>query len=92
MSVYAFTVILAGVTEMTEDLAEDLFVAGCDDGSPCSSEGVAAVGFDREADSLVQAIRSAVADVQKAGCRVARVMIEPEDLRIGEASGLGSRR
>lgn len=77
---YHFTVILAGVDEMSEDLAEALFEAGCDDGSPWSSGGVAAIGFDREAESFEQAVRSAIADVQKAGCHVAWVKIEPDDL------------
>ena len=80
MATYRFTVILAGLEEISDDLAEALFEAGCDDGSPWSSEGVAAVGFDREAESFEQAVRSAIADVQKAGCHVAWVKIEPEDL------------
>src|SRR5271166_5248609 len=77
---YHFTVVLAGLSEISDDLAEALFTAGCDDGSPWSSQGVAAVGFDREAESFEQAVRSAIADVQKAGCHVAWVKIEPEDL------------
>jgi len=80
MATYRFTVILAGLREISDDLAEALFEAGCNDGSPWSSQGVAAVGFDREAESFEQAVRSAVADVQKAGCHVAWVKIEPEDL------------
>ena len=80
MPTYRFTVILAGLDEVSDDLAEALFEAGCDDGSPWSSEGVAAVGFDREAESFEQAVCSAVADVQKAGCHVAWVKIDPEDL------------
>ena len=80
MATYRFTVILAGLSEISDDLAEALFEAGCDDGSPWSSQGVAAVGFDREAESFEQAVRSAIADVQKAGCHVAWVKIEPEDL------------
>ena len=80
MAIYRFTVILAGLGEISDDLAEALFEAGCDDGSPWSSEGVAAVAFDREAESFEHAVRSAIADVQKAGCRVAWVKIEPEDL------------
>ncbi len=51
-------------------------MAGCDDGHPWSSEGVAAITFDREADCLESAIRSAVADVQKAKFTVKRVEIE----------------
>ena len=80
MATYRFTVILAGLREISDDLAETLFEAGCDDGSPWSSQGVAAVGFDREAESFEAAVRSAIADVQKAGCHVAWVKIEPEDL------------
>ena len=80
MATYRFTVILAGLREISDDLAEALFEAGCDDGSPWSSQGVAAVGFDREAESFELAVRSAIADVQKAGCHVAWVKIEPEDL------------
>ena len=80
MATYRFTVILAGLSEISDDLAEALFEAGCDDGSPWSSQGVAAVGFDREAESFEQAVRSAIADVQKAGCHVAWVKIEPADL------------
>ena len=75
-----FTVILSGLDEISNDLAEALFAAGCDDGSPWSSQGEAAIGFDREAESFEHAVRSAIADVQKAGCHVAWVKIEPEDI------------
>ncbi len=77
---YRFTVVLASLREISDDLAEVLVDAGCDDGSPWSSQGVAAIGFDREAESFEQAVRSAIADVQKAGCQVAWVKIEPGDL------------
>jgi hypothetical protein len=80
-------VVLAGLQEVSDDLAEALFEAGCDDGSPWSSQGVAAVGFDREAESFEQAVRSAIADVQKAGCHVAWVKIEPEDLAKAAPAG-----
>jgi hypothetical protein len=80
MALYAFSVILKDESELTEDLAEALAAAGCDDGASRSSEGVVSVDFDRDADSLEHAIRSAVADVQKAGYRVARVEIEADAL------------
>ena len=76
MKLYEFTLVLAKDTELTEELADQLFEAGCDDGSPFSSCGIAGVGFSREAESLEAAIRSAVADVQKVGCKVERVQIE----------------
>ncbi len=77
---YAFDVILAGIEEMTDDIAEALFVAGCDDCVPCSRDGIAYAGFDREAASLDEAVRSAVADVQKAGQKVAWVRIHADSL------------
>ena len=75
---YEFTVILANLDEMTTELANALFAAGGDNGHPWSSDGVAAVTFDREADSLISAIRSAIADVQKTGCTVRKVEIGPQ--------------
>jgi hypothetical protein len=73
---YHFTVVLANCDVMTSDLTEALYVAGCDDGTPWSGNGIAAVTFDREAKSLESAIRSAVADVQKAGCTVKHTIVE----------------
>lgn len=90
MQNYTFTVILGDQTEMTEDLAEALAVAGCHDGLAGSSGGVAMVIFDREADSLEQAVRSAIADVQKAGCRAAWIKIEPQDLAGATPAGAGT--
>ncbi len=74
--IYEFAVVLGGQDVMTTEMAEALYAAGCDDGHPWSSGGVAAVSFDREADCLESAIRSAVADVQKAGYTVHHVEIE----------------
>ena len=75
-----FTLVLAEHDVMTEAMAEALYEAGCDDGTACSSEGEAYVHFDREADTLEAAIRSAVRDVTAAGFRVQRIEIEPETL------------
>jgi hypothetical protein len=51
--------------EVSDEMADALFAAGCDDSTPWSSEGVAALDFDHDAESLEAAIRSAVADVAK---------------------------
>jgi len=80
MTKYEFTVYLAGLTEITEEAADALFDAGCDDASPASSDGLVWSTFHREAPSLEHAIRSAVADVAKAGYRVERVEIGTEAL------------
>ena len=86
MEKYEFQVVLSGVEEVSEELSNALYEAGCEDGTPFSSEGVAAVGFTREADSLESAIRSAIADIQKAGYSVARVESAQESVfsRINE--------
>jgi hypothetical protein len=73
---YHFSVMVADCDTMTAELTEALYVAGCDDGTLWSGKGVAAVTFDREAQSLESAIRSAVADIQKAGCTVKYTIVE----------------
>ncbi len=73
---YEFQLIFKEGTEITEELADRLFAAGCDDGTPGTFCGVLHISFHREGDSLESAIRSAVADVQEAGCVVERLQIE----------------
>lgn len=75
MKEHEFTVILSGISEITDEAANALFEAGCDDGSPGSCDGVVSVDFHRDAPSLEEAIQSAVSDVRKAGFRVERVEI-----------------
>jgi hypothetical protein len=72
-----FTLILADLPEMTLEASEALYEAGCDDGSPASCNGISRVDFHREAASLEEAIRSAIADVRAARFEVERVEIEP---------------
>jgi hypothetical protein len=81
MKTYDFTLVLALGTELTEDLAESLCAAGCLDATAWQSEGVVYVGFDRAAESLEHAIRSAIADVQKTGCAVIKAEIETPSLQ-----------
>ena len=71
---------MKGVAEMSDDLANALYEAGCDDGTAGSSCGEATVSFCRESDTLQNAIASAVADIRRAGCEVGRVQIEQEEL------------
>ncbi len=78
MTKYQFTLILQGRLELTEDIADALFEAGCDDGTPGTCEGVFSIDFHREAESFEQAIRSAIWDVKTAGCQVERVEIGAE--------------
>ncbi len=77
---YDFTVVLKDSPELTEELADKLFATGCNDGSPGMCAGTTSVDFHREASSLEEAIRSAVANVSAAGCVVARVEIDAQAL------------
>ncbi len=78
LKIYEFDVVLKDVSEVTDDQAEGLFAAGCDDGTPASSAGVAWIHFDREAISLEAAISSALAQVQAAGLQVSKVELDAE--------------
>jgi hypothetical protein len=79
MSDYEFTAILAGVStlaELSDETIDRLYESGCDDGTLGSTEGKVFVHFTRQADSLQQAIESAIADIRSAGFEVARVETE----------------
>ena len=77
MNKYDFTLVLADSLELTDELADDLFEAGCDDATPGTCNGVFSIDFHREAHSLETAIRSAIENMRTAGYDVARVEIEP---------------
>ncbi len=80
-----------GETDLSEDLAEALHEAGCDDGIPRVTGGAVEVAFERQAHCLEEALRGAIADVQKAGCRAAWVRIDPEDLVLAVPAGQAVR-
>jgi hypothetical protein len=80
MTKYEFTLILTGAPELTEEMADKLYEAGCDDGTPGTCNGVCSIDFHREADSLESAIRSAIAHVKSAGYEVERVEIEADTM------------
>src|SRR3990172_326591 len=61
---YSFTLLLSGFEELSPELENALFEAGCDDallGIRCGNPYLA---FDREAASLEEAIKSAIKDVE----------------------------
>ena len=78
MAPYDFTLVLSAPTELTEEFADKLFAAGCDDSTPSSSEGTVSIDFTREASDLESAIRSAIADVSATGGVVDRVEIDAD--------------
>lgn len=88
MKTYRFTIFLKDVGAMTEDIAESLYVAGCDDSSPGSHGGQTYAAFDRDANSLESAVASAVANVRSAGYAIDRVQIDESDLAVLSAGSV----
>ena len=78
MNKYEFSLIFRDAIELTEEVADSLFAAGCDDGTPGTCNGRFVVEFARQANSLEQAISTAIADVRTAGFEVEHVEIEAE--------------
>jgi hypothetical protein len=76
MKTYEFNVVLKDMAEITDEQADALFAAGCDDGTPTSSDGLAWIHFDRQAPSLEKAIASAVAQVLTTGCGISKVELD----------------
>jgi hypothetical protein len=76
---YEFSLILTA-TDVTDEEADKLYKAGCDDGSILSRGDVTIVQFDRHAPTLDAALASAIRDVESAGFEVARVEIERHEV------------
>lgn len=78
--IWRFTLFIKGLSEFTDEQADALYEAGCSDGSLASGDGQAWIGFDREADSLLAAVRSAINDIGKVGLEIDRVEIDQEEV------------
>lgn len=72
---YDFALIVDGVTELSQEVEDALFEAGCDDATLSMQYGLLYLEFSRLAASLQDAIFSAIHDVRKAniGAEVLRV-------------------
>ena len=74
MSTHQFTLIVDGADLQDESVVNSLFESGCDDALVGSTDGIQFIDFDREATSWDEAVRSAVADVERVdGVQVIRV-------------------
>ncbi len=75
MENYQFTLILSGVAEITPELADALYAATGGDIELNRCNDVTFLEFDRDADSLEDAVHSAITQVEGAdvGVRVTRV-------------------
>lgn len=80
MKTYRFTIYFRNVDYMSEDMAEALYEAGCDDCTPGSHGGQSYADFSRQANSLEVAVASAAANVRAAGYNIDRVQMDNDDL------------
>jgi DNA-binding transcriptional regulator YiaG len=62
--IFQFILVLKNVNEHTHHLEDNLFEAGCDDALINYRNGAVYLEFDREADSLEEAVISAIKNVQ----------------------------
>jgi hypothetical protein len=73
---YDFALSLFGVTELTRNVEDALFEAGCDDATLSWGYGRLFLEFTRSAPSLGEAILSAIRDVRKAKIGADVLMID----------------
>jgi hypothetical protein len=66
--------------DLTEDMLDTLYEAGADDALLGRSNGVFFADFTREADSLLEAVISAIETIENAGVGARAVRVEPDDL------------
>jgi hypothetical protein len=89
---YRFALTMDGVEELTFQAMDRLFETGCDDATFGTRSGVHYAKFHRRAASAVEAVVSAIEDIERAriGLRILRV--EPDELvtagEIAERAGL----
>jgi hypothetical protein len=76
---YEFSLILTAA-DVSDEEADKLYEAGCDDGSILSRGDVTMIQFDRDAPTLDAALDTAIRDVEGAGFQVARVEIERHEV------------
>jgi hypothetical protein len=70
---FDFTLILSGISELTDEVENAVYEAGCDDATLSICDGVVYLDFTRESSSLKEAITTAISDVHKTKYRVVRV-------------------
>lgn len=83
MNLYHFSLVLSGVSSATESLEDALFEAGCDDALVCFYNHSVYLEFDRRAESLREAIASAISDVENS-----RLPVRVESVDAGDFVGL----
>jgi TATA-box binding protein (TBP) (component of TFIID and TFIIIB) len=74
METYEFTVIASGLDHNADDFEDRFYEAGCDDALVAFQSGHIIVDFTREANSIEEAIASAIENIRSIGTSVDRVV------------------
>lgn len=77
MNSYEFTIVATGLP-IDGEWADRFYEAGCDDALVALQRGLFVLDFEREANTLAEAVESACADIRRAGATIVR--IEPDPL------------
>jgi hypothetical protein len=65
---YSFAIILKGLDDLTDEMAERIFEARCDDCTPGCQGGIVRLEFDREADATrTEAVEKALRQLKDVG-------------------------
>jgi hypothetical protein len=78
MNSYEFTIVATGLPIEGDEWADRFYEAGCDDALVALQRGLFVLDFDREANTLAEAVESACADIRRASATIVR--IEPDPL------------
>jgi hypothetical protein len=77
MKTFEFSIVASGVDPAADDFGDRFYDAGCDDALVAFQKGHTIIDFAREANSIDEAIASAIEDVCAAGAKIDRVEPDP---------------
>lgn len=80
MKVYSFTLLLKGNDHDFDELADRLYDPNGNDNTISCSECVFRIDYDRDAESLENAISSAISQLRSCGYEVERLEMDDEAL------------
>jgi hypothetical protein len=74
---HEFTLVYTGIEDYTDELANALFEAGCDDALIGMRDGYFFANFGRTAPTFREALISAIEDIERSGQPLRLVRVEP---------------
>jgi hypothetical protein len=86
---YDFALIVGGVPELTPQVEDALFEAGCDDATLSIQYGLLYIEFSRTAPSLEHAVLTAIHDVE--GARIGAVVLRIDECNLVTAAEIARR-